>query len=122
MVNLLSKIFINKKDKFPIVNEFSTEEIKPILETLGIDLDKIGFPHIQYRNSNFPSLSYQVSFNNIKITPVKINNEVSTIITGIYKIQDKTAYASPTIQEEYFLNPVLYSFVIKNKELNIHKK
>ncbi len=89
MKNLIQKIL--GKDKPKIRNTLNADEIKPIFEAVGINIETIGFPFINERH-NTPTYSYWTQFKKVNIKPIKINEEVSTIITGRYETQPKASY------------------------------
>lgn len=105
------------KDKPKIETTFSADEIKPVFQSLGIDIETIGFPCMEDRH-NIPTMSYHTIFRDVKITPVKINEKVSTIITGKYETQAMANYqdSSGDWHPGY---PSYYSFKIKEGKLNI---
>jgi hypothetical protein len=118
MKNLLN--IFKGKDKPEIKNTLSADEIKPIFEAVGIDIEKIGFPVINTRHME-PLERYIVRFEDVNIKPVKINEKPSIIITGKYRDRAMASYQD----SEGSWHPggtSHYTFKIQDGELNIKRK
>ena len=86
MKNLIKKIF-GKGDDPKIEMKFNADEIKPTFETLGIDIETIGFPMIDERKKTHPLDNFWIHFNNITIKPIKVGEKLAYRIGGNYSVQ-----------------------------------
>lgn len=121
MKNLIQKIFSRLGENKPTTSTtFSADEIKPLFEANGIDIETIGFPDITNRH-RIPFDAYWAIFSDVKLTPVKIDEKVSTIITGRYESQSKASY-----QDKYGGwhpgSSSFYNFKIKEGKLDIRRR
>ena len=117
MKNLLKKI-IGMKEKPKIETMLYADEIKPFFKSLGIDIEQIGFPHIEKRN--LPTIDgYFIIFNNVRAMPVKIegSNYPTIIVKGTYIMQAKSAIKEG--DKWYPGSQTAHYFEIKHGELNI---
>jgi len=119
MRNLLIKI-LRRERKPKVKTSFSADEIKPLFESLGIDIETIGFPGMETRHG--PSLDkYNIFFDKVKITPKKINDELKLTINGKYITRAQTSYRDnlgfwhPGI-------PSSYSFKIEDNKLYLSRR
>lgn len=117
MNTLIQKILGWTKDKPKIETTLSADEIKPIFEAHGIDIETIGFPQMAYRHE-IPTEAYWAFFKNVNIKPIKINEEVSTIITGKYETRAQASYQDK-LGDWHPGGTSSYSFKIQEGELNI---
>lgn len=119
MKNLIN--IFRAKDKPEIKTTLSADEIKPIFEANGIDIETIGFPIIGAKNKEVIQ-DYRIIFEEVNIKPAKIDGVISPIITGKYKTQAQVSY---TDAEEGIWHPggiSYYSFKIQEGKLNIKRK
>lgn len=119
MKNIINKFFAREKNRLKVETTFSADEIKPIFESHGINIENIGFPCISERHY-VPDDAYFANFKNVKITPVKINGNISTIIEGKYIAQAKLSYQDSMGWWKPG-NPMLYNFKIQEGKLNINR-
>ena len=112
-IKTVSKKAAQKKVSFTL----SADEMKPFFEANGIDMETIGFPLMNNR-SGIPTDSYHTYFKNVKISPVKISEKFSTVITGKYETQAKASYQD---ESKYWHpgSPEHYSFKIQEGKLKI---
>ena len=114
MTNLIQKLF-GKKEKIPVRTRLSADEIKPLFESIGIDIENIGFPEIGNRYGH-PLDRYNINFDKVRVTPIAKNDTLQNIVTGDYLMRAQTSYKDssggwhPGTQ-------VLYSFKIEDGKL-----
>jgi len=118
MTNLIQRI-LGKEKKSIIEKTLSVDEIEPFFQAHGIDINTIGFPNLETRH-NAPLLAYWVDFENVKATPVKVNDVVKIIITGKYETQARNSYRDSDGWQPGV--PSRYSFRIEDSKLNLKEK
>ena len=105
MGSLIQKIF-GKREENTERTQMSADEIKPFFDSLGVDIETVGFPGIDRRYEILPG-KYNVSFCDVKATPlVDEGNKLKVVIKGEYRTR---AYALLTC----------YDFLIEDGELRI---
>ncbi len=118
MENLLNKIF--RRDKPEIRTALSADGLKSIFKSHGIDIETIGFPHIETRH-NVPTDSYTIIFEDVNIKPVVINGKISTIITGKYNCYATASYRDKAGDWKPG-GLISYAFKIQEGELNLKRR
>jgi hypothetical protein len=118
MKNLIHKIFPKLDSNKPKIKRvLNADEIKPIFEANGINIETIGFPCINERHYT-PLDSYWADFKDVNIIPVKVDNKVLTIITGQYVIQAKASYQDKS-GGWHPGTPAIYPFKIQEGKLDL---
>ena len=106
------------KERKPLIKRvFSADEIKPFFQANGIDIETIGFPDIETRH-NSPLLAYWADFENVKATPVKVDDVVKTVIIGKYEREAKASYQDSGLGWHPGV-PSRYSFRIEDGNLSL---
>ena len=107
-----------KKEISRVETILSADEIEPIFKAHGIDMDRIGFPFIKLRKNIYPTEKFWISFDNVTIRPIKIQDEVKTIINGTYTAQACCSYQT---EETGWLPglPNKYYFKIEDGKLEV---
>lgn len=101
---------------------FTADEIKPLFQSLGINIETIGFPSIDHRNDLSGLSRYKTKFEEVKITPAKIDGAISTIITGKYETQAVINHIDKE-GSNYPGAPCLYLFKIQEgKLINLQRR
>lgn len=119
MTNLIQRLL--RKEKKPLIEKtLSADEIEPFFQAHGINIDTIGFPNLETRH-NSPLLAYWADFENVKATPVKVNDVVKIIITGKYETQAKASYQDSGCGWHPG-TPSRYSFRIDDGNLSFKEK
>ena len=119
MTNLINKL-LGKSNQPKVDTTLSADEIKPILAQYGIDIETIGFSNIESRH-DIPTSRYNANFKDVKITPVKIDNKASIIISGKYWTQATIGFSDGR-GTNLPGHPSLYSFEIQDGKLNIKQE
>jgi len=119
MKNLIQKIFPKLwENKLNVVRTLSADEIKPIFQSLGIDVETIGFPDMNMRHATSGLERYYAHFEKVKIIPVKVNENISTIIMGKYQTQAQIN-STDNYGNHTPGTPSRYSFKIQEGKLNL---
>jgi len=110
-----------RKEKKPLIERvFSADEIKPFFQANGIDIETIGFPNMKDRNLD-PINAYWINFENIKVTPIKIDDVIKIVITGKYRTRARTSYQDSG-GGWHPGTPSRYSFRIEEDNLSLKEK
>jgi hypothetical protein len=112
----LSDILNCSRDKS---SNLESRELKQLLEVYNINLAKLGFPQI-FRDNSGNVFAYTAFFKNVKIQPIKINDNLSAIVTGIYDVGIKSGCLDSGGNVYYPRDT--YRFTIKDNKLNLRKK
>ena len=126
MRKILEKILnrMNKKKNRDngIQTRLDADRIKPFFESLGIDIETIGFPNIRTRH-DIPTMRYWCTFDNVKATPLynKLEGKIKTVVTGNYTEQAQVS-SNPRHGEYYPGGAVKYFFRIDDNKLNLREK
>ena len=119
MKNLIQKL-LGKKENIEVRTMLSADEIKPFFESIGVDIENIGFPDIETRHS-IPTMRYYTNFDNVRATPIEKNGTLKTIVTGDYIEQAMASYKDGS-GNWHPGGLCLYSFRVEEGKLNLKKK
>jgi len=119
MKNLIQKL-LGKKEDIEVRTRLSADKIKPFFESIGVDIENIGFPNIETRHS-IPTMSHYINFDNVRATPLEKNGTLKTIITGDYTEQAMASYQD----KSFGWHPgsqFSYSFRIEDGRLTLKRR
>jgi len=116
MIGLLKRLVSGeKKEGVSRVLEF--DEAEPFFRANGVDINTIGFPEVRFRKA-IPTEAYAVWFEDVRATPLKIDEKVITRITGrecaraVAGGQDSSGQYKPG-------SPFEYQFTIQDGKLEL---